>query len=73
MGQPPLFARSLRLDEARKPKQIRDWSKHQWRRVRAGICSPPNTEMTIKQIAELFHTDESQVRRLIRDFNDQVV
>ena len=63
--------RSLRLDEARKLKQIRDRSKQQWRRVRAGILLASHTEMSVKQIAELYDTDESQVRRVIREFNEE--
>jgi transposase len=69
--QPSLFVRSLRLDEARKLKQIRDRSKQQWRRTRAGILLASHTEMSVKQIAELYDTDQGQVRRVIREFNEQ--
>ncbi|MGH8473855.1 MAG: helix-turn-helix domain-containing protein, partial [Gammaproteobacteria bacterium] len=71
MRQPSLFVRSLRLDEARKLKQVRDRSKQLWRRQRAGILLASHTEMSVKQIAELYDTDESQVRRVIREFNEQ--
>jgi transposase len=71
MRQPSLYVRSLRLDEARKLKQIRDRSKQSWRRQRAGILLASHTEMSVKQIAELYDTDESQVRRVIREFNEQ--
>lgn len=39
--------------------------------VRAGILLASHTEMSVKQIAELYDTDESQVRRVIREFNEE--
>lgn len=71
MRQPSVFVRSLRSGEVRKLRQVSRTSKQFWRRQRAAILLASDSGMSAPEIAEIVRTDENQVRRVIKEFNEQ--
>lgn len=71
MRQPSVFVRSLRPHEARRLKQVSRTSKQFWRRQRAAILLASDSGMSAPEIADMVRTDENQVRRVIKEFNEE--
>lgn len=69
MRQPSVFVRELQPQEGAQLKRISRTAKQFARRQRALILLASATGMGPPQIARLVHTDESQVRRVIHEFN----
>jgi transposase len=69
--QPSVFVRSLRPDEVQRLKEVSRRSKDFARRQRASILLASDARMTARQIAEVVRTDENQVRKVIKEFNDE--
>src|SRR5438128_12093490 len=71
MRPPEVFVRELSPEEGQRLKQISKRAKHQSRRQRAHILLASATLMSAPEIAALFRTDESHVRKLIHEFNER--
>lgn len=71
MRQPSVFVRALRSEEGRKLQQISRKSKQFARRQRAAILLASATGMSAPNIAAMVRTDENQVRKVIKEFNDE--
>jgi transposase len=66
---PEVFVRLLAHDEARRLKRRAKEAKHFATRERAAILLASNVGNSVPQIAAMWMTDESHVRRVIHDFN----
>jgi transposase len=66
-----VFVRELRSDEGPRLKRLSRQSKVAATRQRALILLASNTLMSAPQIARMLLTDESQVRKVIHEFNLQ--
>jgi transposase len=71
MRPPEVFVRELRPDEGPRLKRLSRRSKVAATRQRALILLASNTLMSAPQIARMLLTDESQVRKVIHEFNLQ--
>jgi transposase len=71
MRPPEVFVRELSLEEAEQLKRRSRRAKHQSTRVRAMILLASATRMSAPDIARLYRTDESHVRKVIHAFNDE--
>ena len=71
MRPPEVFVRSLAPAEARKLKQVATAGKHRSSRIRAMILLASATEMAAPQIASLYLTDATHVRKVIHEFNER--
>lgn len=71
MRPPEVFVRPLSPAEAQKLKRISTGAKHRSKRVRAMILLASATEMSAPQIARLYMTDESHVRKVVHEFNER--
>ena len=71
MRPPEVFVRSLAHGEAVQLKRMSKQAKHQSTRQRAAIILASNTQMSAPQIADMWMTDESHVRKVIHDFNER--
>ena len=71
MRPPEVFVRPLAHEEATRLKRISKRAKHQSTRQRAAIILASNTRMSAPQIAAMWMTDESHVRKVIHEFNER--
>ena len=58
-------------DEAVRLKRLSKRAKHQCTRQRAAVLLASNVKMTAPQIAEMWQTDASWVRKVIHAFNER--
>lgn len=70
MRPPEVFVRPLSPSEGQRLKRISQTAKHRSKRVRALILLASATEMTAPQIADLYFSDASHVRKVIHEFNE---
>src|SRR6266508_2580710 len=70
MRPPEVFVRELAPHEGQRLKRLSKQSKLASTRQRASILLASNTLMSVPQIARMWMTDESQVRRVIHEFNE---
>jgi len=68
---PEVFVRPLALDEARRLKRRAKQARHFATRERAAILLASNVGNSVPQIAQMWMTDESHVRRVIHEFNER--
>jgi transposase len=66
-----VFVRPLAHGEAVRLKRMSKQAKHQSTRQRAAIPLASNTRMSAPQTAAIWMTDESHVRKVIREFNER--
>jgi transposase len=71
MRPPEVFVRSLAHEEAVALKRRAKQAKHFATRQRAAILLASNVGNSVPQIAAMWMTDESHVRRVIHDFNER--
>ena len=71
MRPPEVFVRSLSRQEAQRLKRLSTSGEHRSTRVRAMILLSSATEMSAPDIARLYMTDASHVRKVIHDFNER--
>jgi transposase len=71
MRPPEVFVRPLTHDEARRLKRRAKEAKHFSSRERAAILLASNVGNSVPQIAAMWMTDESHVRRVIHEFNER--
>ena len=71
MRPPEVFVRPLAHDEARRLKRRAKEAKHFATRERAAILLASNVGTPVPQIAAMWMTDESHVRRVIHEFNER--
>jgi hypothetical protein len=71
MRPPEVFVRSLSHQEAVKLKRMSSRAEHQATRVRAAILLASNVKTPVPQIARMWLTDESHVRKVIHEFNEE--
>jgi transposase len=68
---PEVFVRSLSHEEASRLKRMSTRAKHQSTRIRASILLASNVKTPVPQIARMWLTDESHVRKVIHEFNEE--
>ena len=68
---PEVFVRALAPDEARRLKRRAKEARHFATRERAAILLASMVGNSVPQIAAMWMTDESHVRRVIHDFNQR--
>jgi transposase len=68
---PEVFVRPLGHDEARRLKRRAKEAKHFATRERAAILLASGVGNSVPQIAQMWMTDESHVRRVIHEFNER--
>jgi transposase len=66
-----VFVRPLLHDEAVRLKRLSKRAKHESTRQRAAVLLASNVKMSAAQIAEMWQTDASWVRKVIHDFNER--
>jgi transposase len=66
-----VFVRPLLHDEAVRLKRLSKRAKHESTRQRAAVLLASNVKMTAPQIAEMWRTDPSWVRKVIHEFNER--
>ncbi len=66
-----MFVRPLLHDEAVRLKRLAKRAKHESPRQRAAIPLASNVRMSAPQIAAMWRTDASWVRKVIHDFNER--
>jgi transposase len=71
MRPPGVFVRPLAHEEAVALKRRAKQAKHFCTRERAAILLASNVGSAVSQIAAMWMTDESHVRRVIHDFNER--
>jgi transposase len=71
MRPPEVFVRSLSHQEAVKLKRLSTRAEHQATRIRAAILLASNVKTPVPQIARMWLTDESHVRKVIYEFNEE--
>jgi transposase len=69
MRPPSVFVRPLAPAEGQRLKRLSRQAKHSSTRQRAAILLASASEMSAPEIAEMWMTDESHVRKVIHDFN----
>jgi len=69
MRPPEVFVRELAPHEGQRLKRLSRQSKVAATRQRASILLASNTLMSVPEIARMWMTDESQVRKVIHEFN----
>ena len=69
MRPPEVFVRQLAPHEGQRLKRLSKQSKLASTRQRASILLASNTLMSVPEIARMWMTDESQVRKVIHEFN----
>jgi transposase len=69
MRPPSVFVRPLAPVEGQRLKRLSRQARHASTRQRAAILLASATEMSAREIAEMWLTDESHVRKVIHDFN----
>jgi transposase len=71
MRPPEVFVRPLAHREAVELKRMSKQAEHQCTRQRAAILLASNTRMSTPEIARMWMTDESRVRKVIHEFNER--
>jgi transposase len=71
MRPPEVFVRSLSHQEAVRLKRLSTRAEHQSTRIRAAILLASNVKTPAGQIARMWLTDESHVRKVIHEFNEE--
>lgn len=71
MRPPEVFVRELAPHEGQRLKRLSKRSKVASTRQRASILLASATLMSVPQIARMWMTDESHVRKVIHDFNER--
>jgi transposase len=71
MRPPEVFVRPLLHDEAVRLKRLSKRARHQCTRQRAAVLLASNVKMSASQIAEMWSTDASWVRKVIHEFNER--
>ena len=71
MRPPEVFVRPLLHDEAVRLKRLSKRAKHQCARQRAAVLLASNVKMPAGQIAQMWDTDPSWVRKVIHEFNER--
>lgn len=71
MRTPEVFVRPLLHDEAVRLKRLSKRAAHESTRQRAAVLLASNVKMSAAQIAEMWQTDASWVRKVIHDFNER--
>src|SRR3954447_1451130 len=71
MRPPEVFVRPLEHPEAVALKRKAKQAKHFSTRQRAAILLASNVQMSVPQIAAMWMTDESHVRKVIHEFNER--
>ena len=71
MRPPEVFVRPLLHEEAVRLKRLSKRAKHQCTRQRAAVLLASNVRMTAPQIAAMWRTDPSWVRKVIHEFNER--
>jgi transposase len=66
-----VFIKPLLHDEAVRLKRLSKRAKHQCTRQRAAVLLASNVKMTAPQIADMWRTDPSWVRKVIHEFNER--
>jgi transposase len=66
-----VFVRPLQHEEAVRLKRLSRRAKHESTRQRASVLLASNVRMPVPQIAEMWHTDPSWVRKVIHEFNER--
>ena len=69
MRPPSVFVRPLSPAQGQRLKRLSKQAKHSSTRQRAMILLASATEMSAPEIAEMWMTDESHVRKVIHEFN----
>src|SRR5919197_995132 len=68
---PEVFVRLLAHEEAVRLKRLSTRAKHQSTRIRAAILLASNVGMSVPEIARMWLTDDSHVRKVIHEFNER--
>jgi transposase len=71
MRPPEVFVRPLLHQEAVRLKRMSTRAEHQSTRIRAAILLASNVKTRVPQIARMWLTDESHVRKVIHEFNEE--
>lgn len=71
MRPPDVFVRSLSHQEAVRVKRMSTRAEHQATRIRAAILLASNVKTPVPQIARMWLTDDSHVRKVIHEFNEE--
>src|SRR5262245_28281179 len=71
MRPPSVFVRPLLHDEAVRLKRLSRRAKHESTRQRAAVLLASNVRMPVPQIAKMWRTDPSWVRKVIHEFNER--
>ncbi|HWQ23345.1 MAG TPA: IS630 family transposase [Gaiellaceae bacterium] len=71
MRPPSVFVRPLRHEEAVRLKRLSRRAKHESTRQRASVLLASNVRMSVPQIADMWRTDPSWVRKVIHEFNER--
>jgi Winged helix-turn helix len=71
MRPPSVFVRPLLHEEAVRLKRLSRRAQHESRRQRASVLLASNVGMPVPQIAEMWRTDPSWVRKVIDEFNER--
>jgi transposase len=71
MRPPSVFVRPLDPEEGQRLKRQARKAKHFSTRQRAGILLASATQHSVPQIAAIWQTDESHVRKVIKEFNER--
>ena len=71
MRPPEVFVRPLLHEEAVRLKRLSKRAKHQCTRQRAAALLASNVKMSAAQIADMWRTDPSWVRKVIHEFNER--
>lgn len=71
MRPPEVFVRELSHAEATRLKRLAKSAEHQSTRQRAGILLASLTRHSAPQIARMWMTDDSHVRKVIHEFNER--
>ncbi len=71
MRPPSVFVRPLHPEEGNRLKRLSRRAKHFSTRQRAGILLASASQHSVPQIARMWQTDESHVRKVITEFNER--
>jgi transposase len=71
MRPPSVFVRELSPQEGERLRRMSKRAKHFSTRQRAAILLASATKHTVPQIASMWQTDESHVRKVIHEFNER--
>jgi transposase len=71
MRPPSVFVRPLSPEEGQRLKRLSRRGRHFSIRQRAGIVLASATQHSVPQIARMWQTDESRVRKVIKEFNER--